>query len=442
MQGVAHHPPADEHPSGRKRVVGLIRVSTADQARDDRGGIPRQRRSICETIQRKDLDCLRIYEVSDVSGTQVRSNPDIQEILRLVASGVIEGLVVADLDRLFRPDCPSDYAILQVFKDTGAVIYCGETTYDLAQRDSALFANIRSAISGWELGVMKERQQGAKEAKRRAGKCPSNARTLPLGVAYDRQKERFHYNERIATVTELFRLYDEEGIHNYRELGRRVGIQHESVRKLLSNPIYTGWRVFNQKRGERTVSRTGKTYRRKTDRNADEIITVRVIETPAVSQECFDRVQASMSKVTFNHHEARKRDEVFNFATGVAKCGHCGEIILCSSAKRSGGKRHGYATCKANYYLYRKRLGGCKQPSLQNEELDNLIEGFAVKTLTDPKTLTALITESLRRSNETIIPLPEANEDSRLESLKRREKRLLGRLRGGCNQLGRAARPP
>ena len=270
------------------------------------------------------LDCLRIYEVSDVSGTQVRSNPDIQEILRLVASRIVEGLVVADLDRLFRPDCPADYAILQVFKDTGAVIYCGETTYDLAQRDSALFANIRSAISGWELGLMRERQQGAKETKRRAGKCPSNARTLPLGISFDRPSERFHYNERIATVIELFRLYDEEGIQNYRELGRRVGIQHESVRNLLSNPIYTGWRVINQKRGERTVSRTGKTYRRKTDRAPDEVIRVRVIETPAVSQECFDRVQASMRKVTFNHHESRKRDEVFNFATGVARCARCG----------------------------------------------------------------------------------------------------------------------
>ncbi|HEY5743165.1 MAG TPA: hypothetical protein VIS99_11550, partial [Terrimicrobiaceae bacterium] len=75
------------------------------------------------------------------------------------------------------------------------------------------------------------------------------------------------------------------------------------------------------------------------------------------------------------------------------------------------------------------------QPSLQNEELDNLVEAFAVKTLTDPKTLTALITESLRRSNETIIPLPEANEDSQLESLKRREKRLLDAYENGAISL-------
>ena len=70
----------------RRRVVGLLRVSTADQARDDRGGIPRQRRIVEDTIKRKNLDCLRIYEISDVSGTDVRQNADVIEILRLVAA--------------------------------------------------------------------------------------------------------------------------------------------------------------------------------------------------------------------------------------------------------------------------------------------------------------------------------------------------------------------
>src|SRR5437899_3955825 len=103
----------------RRRVVALIRVSTADQGRDDRGGIPRQRRVIEQTIATKNLDCLRIYEISDCSGTQVLHNRDVQEILQLISSKVVTGLVVADLDRLFRPAEPTDYAILQSFKDTG-----------------------------------------------------------------------------------------------------------------------------------------------------------------------------------------------------------------------------------------------------------------------------------------------------------------------------------
>jgi hypothetical protein len=39
------------------------------EATDDKGGIPRQRRVIEQTIANNYLDCLRVYETSDVSGT-------------------------------------------------------------------------------------------------------------------------------------------------------------------------------------------------------------------------------------------------------------------------------------------------------------------------------------------------------------------------------------
>ena len=173
----------------RKRVVGLVRVSSAQQGTDDRAGKPRQREVIRKTIERHNLDCLRIYELT-VSGTNVTNHPDIIEILQLIGSRVIDGLVVADLDRLFRPDQPTDYAILQTFKDTGATIYSGETTYNLGTKDGMLFSGIRSSVSAYELGLMKERQQGAKEEMRKLGKNPSNELTLCLGIGYERKLQR------------------------------------------------------------------------------------------------------------------------------------------------------------------------------------------------------------------------------------------------------------
>lgn len=412
--------------SNKRRVVGLIRVSTADQARDDRGGIPRQRSIIEKTIAQKNLDCIRIYEISDVSGTQVLANSDIQEILQLVATGVATGLVVADLDRLFRPENPSDFAVLQAFKDTGAIIYSSDIEYHLDQKDSALFANIRSAISGFELQLIKERQQGAKEAKRRLGKCPNNYLTLPYGVSFDRKTEKWRYNDNIAKVIELFRLYDQEGMHNYSELGRRTGMLNVTVRNILRNPIYTGWRIIDQKRGEKLVSKTGKTYRRKVDRKPDEVIRTRVIDTPAVSQDCFDRVQASMARVRFNHLERRKKEVVHNLGTGVGRCGYCGEILYCSSGKRRTRKtRQAYYCCKANNYQHRDRLGGCKQQNIRQSKLDELIETFTIETLADPKTLTSIVIGSLQRSNEIISPFPGANVDAQITGLKKREKRLI-----------------
>lgn len=424
MASVANLNDSESVAAIRRSAVALLRVSDEEQARDDKGGLPRQQWEIEQIIQRENLDCRHFYVLKGVSGTQVLQNPEVQEILRLIRERVVSCLVVSDLDRLIRISEPADYAIFQVFKDAGAVIYTSQSHFDVSKRDSALFTFMRASFSGFELGLMKDRQQGAREAKRRVGKCPTNELTLPLGVSYNRKQQKFFYNEKIQTVIEAFRLYDEEGITNYHEIGRRLGLLNVTVRNLLRNPLYTGWRVIDKKRGEKTVSRTGKTYRKKIDRNEDDVIRVQVIDVPAVTQACYDRVQAAMDRVCFNHQERRRNEPVQNFGAGIGRCGHCGEILICCSGKKSGGVRHGYYHCKSNHYRYRERLGGCRQPNVRQPELDELIEAFTVQTLTNVRTLTDLVVGSLQRSNELISPFPAPQTNDQLKSFKEREKRL------------------
>lgn len=420
-------------PPPPKRVVGLVRVSTAGQAADDRGGIPRQREVIRRTIESHQLDCLRVYELTDVSGTEVRNHPDVIEIIQLVASGVISGLVISDLDRLFRPDQPTDYAILQTFKDTGAIIYSGDTTYDLGSKDGMLFSGIRATIAGYELALIKERMHGAKEAKRKQGKCPTNRYTLPLGASYDRAAERFCYNEQISLVQELFRLVDEEGIRNYTEMERRTGVRSVTIPHLLRNRLFIGERVIDEKRGAKRVSKTGRVYRVKVARSEEEIIRIKVIKTPAVCPERFERVQRAIEEVRFNHHEARERDKACNLGTGVARCGYCGSKIYCSSKKNSRGNRTGYYYCRRNYYLF-KTGDGCPQSNIRQPKLDSLLEAFTVEKLTDSETLLRLIEESIVRNERVIRPFPTAK--PQLEQLEKREARLLDALEAGALSIG------
>ena len=433
MGAALHDVTFDTRPPTKRRVVGLVRVSTSQQATDDRGGIPRQRRVIEQTIKNKNLDCLRVYELADVSGTDVIRNPTVIEVLQLVRSGVVTGLVVADLDRLFRPSEPTDYAILQVFKDTGAIIFSGDSEYDLRQKDSALFANIRSAISGFELALMRERQQGACEAKRRAAKCPTNHLTLPTGVSYDRKTETWGWNERAPDVVEIFRLFG-SGTRSYTDIGRKFGLSNQTVRNILKNRIYTGVREITQKRGPKRVSRTGKTYRVKVDRPKEDVIVNKVLE-PIVTEEAFERCQQFIAQVRFNHHESRKNSGNFNLASGIAFCGHCGERLLCSTGQRRSGKRHGQYFCKSNYYLYRDKLGGCQQPNVSQPEVDQLVEQFAVRTLRDGKTLEAIITHSLRRDSQVIHAFPSDAGNAQAAALRRKEKRLLDAYQDGIIEL-------
>lgn len=421
--------------SNAPRVVSLVRVSTEGQAAEGRAGLERQREVIKRTIQVKGLQCIAHHELIDVSGTAVAGHPVIKDIFRAILDGTITGVVVADLDRLYRPDEPQSFAVLQVFKDMGAKIYSGDAEYDLRTKDGLLFSSIRGAIAGFELGLIKERLHGAKETKRKAGKCPSGPQTLPLGIGYDRKAEQWLYTPEIGRVVELFRLFDREGVQNYCELGRRSGIHHATVRNILRNPIYTGWRIIDKKRGAKRVSRTGKNYRSKVARVPDDVIRNKVLEG-VITEECFARVQVEMSRTKFNHVEKLQNCKSVNLAAGLLFCAHCGGPLFYLSGKRREGKRHGWVQCKANHYAYKKRLGGCQQCHLRSDHMDETITRLATEVLRTPRHLECIIRASLDKARSTVIPIvPPISHDGQAAELARRDTRLVKAYEDGVLTL-------
>jgi len=189
---------------------------------------------------------------------------------------------------------------------------------------------------------------GAKEEKRKQGKCPNSYITLPTGVTYDRKAEKYGFNEKIADVVKAFRLIDEEGICNLREVERRVGIHHRTLANILRNPIYIGIRRYDQKRGnEKYIGENGRQAgRKKISRNKDEIISVKISDNPPVCPERFRRVQDILSGKKRNWRLQRGSNPVVNLGVGIAKCAFCNSPLYCSSGKRSDRKRIGYYFCK------------------------------------------------------------------------------------------------
>ncbi|MES2467607.1 MAG: recombinase family protein [Verrucomicrobiota bacterium] len=238
-------------------------------------------------------------------------------------------------------------------------------------------------------------------------------------------------HSRVSIVRELFQLFDAKGIHNYSELSRLTGINHATIRVILKNPIYTGWRVTHQKRGDKRISKSGKTYRVKIARAEEDVIRVKVFEEPAIPQEVFDRVQAQIAQTTFNHNDRFRKNDQVNLGAGLAICGLCGEPIFCASKKKSRNK--GYYQCKANYYLYRNTLGGCKQPNLRKTDLDDALLKLGRKVLGDTANLAEMIVASISRQRSVIKPLVGVGSQSSLTAdLKRRDARLLAAFEAGA----------
>lgn len=414
-------------------VAEILRVSTEEQAADNRAGLDRQRATNRRTIELKGLRVVRTVELH-VSGTIAAGHPEMIDVFRMISNSEIKGIVVADLDRLCRPDEPSGYAVLQVFKDMGAKIFAGDAEYDLTTSNGLLHGSMRAMIAGFELNLIKERMQGAKEAKRRAGKFPTNELTLPMGVFYNRKADTWGYTSEVGIVKMLFDKFL-SGTRNFTELGRLAGITGAGVKAVLRNRIYTGWRIIDKKRGgPKRFSKSGKMYRAKIARADEDVIRVKVLE-PLITEEQYELIQREMAQAKFNHIQRFRSNDAVNIGTGLAVCGCCGQSLFCVSGRgpKRAGEKIGYYQCKANHYAYKNRLGGCKQRHLRSADLDAAIILLVTMYLCKPETLAAILEASEKKSRAVITPFAKAvTPSAQIEELARRDKRLLDAFEAGA----------
>src|ERR1700730_14272224 len=151
----------------KKNVIQLIRVSTEQQAEENRAGIPAQRDVNQKTANAYGLNIIRTIEIIDVSGAAVLRSPEMQELLRLMESSDIHGVVTKEFSRLIRPEKFTDYGLLQHFIDTQTLLYLPDGPIDLASKTGRFFGTIRAAFAGMERREIIDRMLDAKESMRR-----------------------------------------------------------------------------------------------------------------------------------------------------------------------------------------------------------------------------------------------------------------------------------
>ncbi len=384
------------------KVIELIRVSTEGQAAEGRAGIPAQRAANWRTAAQYGLEIIRTIELADVSGAAVLRTPEMQELLRLMESPEIHGVVTRDFSRLMRPENFADYALLQAFADTGTLLYLPEGPIDLRSKSGRLLGTIRAAIAGLERTEILERIWAAKEEKRRAGKHPQGQITLPYGIGYDSKEQSWHYKPEVEKVREAFRLFL-SGETGYTEVGRKLGMDPFSLRIILRNPIYTGWRVYSQRRDPSPLALRVRANGRQADRPKiprapEEIIRVKVME-PLVSEAEFQRVQQILDRKKQNHWRVRPEYEHRFTYNGLLRCGIC-ENLIYTHARKS---RNWYV-CKSRTTAERLAreehgLARCTNPYMRRERLEASLDELFSERLTDRNFLDQIATSYVERSS-------------------------------------------
>lgn len=400
-----------------KKVVELIRVSTREQAASDRAAIPAQRTVNRQTCQREGLEIVRSIEFADVSGASVVFAPEIQELIRLIQSPEIDGVVAREFSRLMRPEDLTDFALLQAFSDTKTILYLPEGPIDFNNKGGRLLGIMRAAIAGMERTEILERVWTAKEEKRRRGELAQSSIVLPFGVAYE-QGKGFYFKPEAELVRQAFKQFL-AGNQSYLQLAKMVGVSPRGMHNILRNPIWTGWRVIDKKRDTSAAGRyPGKNGRqadrRKIERTPDEVIRVMVIDEPLISQDEFDAVQRIMDVKQKKHWRSQPQREPRFTYNGFLTCSACGEMVHTALARRD------YYACKGRRVNHK-----CQTKYMDRGRLEEVLDGLFAERLTDPVFLEGCLNE-LHRRKESDVSGPEiARLTGQIRALRLKRGRVL-----------------
>jgi hypothetical protein len=113
----------------RSSAIGFCRLSTEEQAQEGRAGLLRQHQEIRLSAERWNLEVVRTVEITDVSGTQVLESQEVQELLRSLPD--VDGVVVAAIDRLMRPDDFSSFSIYDHFLKQRKLLWTPSSRLDV-----------------------------------------------------------------------------------------------------------------------------------------------------------------------------------------------------------------------------------------------------------------------------------------------------------------------
>ena len=150
-------------------AYGYVRVSSAEQAGDDRTSLDTQRRKVAAVGELAGLRVARVFEEPGVSGgTALAERPGGRELLAALRPG--DTVIVAKLDRAFR-NAADALATAEAWKRRGVdLIVADMGTEPVTQNGvSRMFFGMLALVAEFERERIKERSAEGRAAKRRAG---------------------------------------------------------------------------------------------------------------------------------------------------------------------------------------------------------------------------------------------------------------------------------
>lgn len=244
------------------------------EARGEGETLERHLRLLKDLAKKMHLNIRRIY-AEVVSGESIEARPQMQKLLRDVETGIYDGVLVVEVERLARGDTSDQGRVAKTFKFSGTLIVTPAKTYDPNNEFDEEYFEFGLFMSRREYKTIRRRLTAGTNASCREGKYTGNV--APYGYERYKLKKEKGWSLRIvpdqASVVRMIFDWYLNGLSNARAgYGRiagelnRLGIPSPSgsswtgngVQNIIRNPVYAGY-IKNGYRKENKQLEDGRT---------------------------------------------------------------------------------------------------------------------------------------------------------------------------------------
>lgn len=289
-----------------------------------------------------------------VSGDSIAARPVMQKLLREVESGLWEGVLVVEVERLARGDTVDQGIVQRTFQYSETLIITPQKTYNPSSESDQTFFEFGLFMSRQEYKTIKRRLKSGVMSAVREGKWPYNS--APYGYRrYKLANQKgwsLEFDDRERPIAELiYHLFCDEKrgfgyISDYleaRNIKSRTGgrFTESFLREFLRNPVNDG-KVFYGRRKVVTKIVNGSSVR--TRPRADEYIEVAGLHDPLIPHDLFLKAQERFRVSTPRNPSSYT---VKNPLSGLLVCSECGRKLQrrpASTSKR--GAPYDVLMCK------------------------------------------------------------------------------------------------
>lgn len=304
-----------------RTVHAAIYVRISQDRTGDRLGVDRQTEA-CVAIAAARGWSHVVYTDNDTSASTGKRRPAYEQMLEDIRSGLLQAVIVWDLDRLTRRPIEIEQFI-QMADRHGVLLASASGDVDLATDNGRLFARIKGAVARAEVERKSARQKAAFEQTVQTGKPHGGPR--PFGFEPGGIDHRPVEAELVRTVFERFLSGDSiAGLSRWLEaqgvpttFGKRWS--PATVRVMLRNPRYAGLRGV-----QRVTDGSGR-------RELRHDIVGRAMWEPVVSEAQWRSAVARLDDPSRRTTPGTARKHLL---TGLALCHQCGRPVVARSRDR------------------------------------------------------------------------------------------------------------